>query len=64
MLVIFKGSYMKKDITCDKCHGTGRIEVNICDECGEETNTGDYEGKQICPNCWAAKLTGEEINNL
>lgn len=55
---------MKKEITCDKCHGTGKMEINICDECGEETNTGDYEGKQICPNCWAAKLTGEEINNL
>ena len=55
---------MKKEKPCLYCNGTGEIQVEFCDICGKEANCGNYEGKRICQQCWAATLTDNEINNL
>ena len=54
---------MKKQIICKNCKGEGRIEIIICDQCGEHP-AGKYESKDLCQQCWAATLTNKEIANL
>ena len=55
---------MKQEKICDKCDGIGKIEVSVCDDCGQEKRVGEYEGRQICHQCWAGTLTDEEISEL
>ena len=52
---------MKKEINCVRCSGTGKEEIDVCDECGAGGYTSKYKGKQICICCWSEKLTLEEI---
>lgn len=55
---------MKKEILCDNCNGSGKIEIDVCDECGKQTTVGKYGAQMICQSCWAVTLTDEEIENL
>jgi hypothetical protein len=55
---------MKKEIQCDKCKGKGTTTATFCDECGEETTLGLYEGKMICWSCYFGKLSDDEIYKL
>ena len=59
---------MKKEQVCEYCHGKGKIEIKVCDDCGSEYGVGKYNDngkeKEICQNCWAKTLTDEEIANL
>lgn len=55
---------MKKEINCSACEGTGKKTISICDECGKEGWVGEYEGREICQQCWFATLSDEEIADL
>jgi RecJ-like exonuclease len=57
---------MNKEITCEKCKGTGKIEVLVCDECGSDNNVGldPVDNKHKCQSCWTSGLSEEEIRNL
>ncbi len=47
-----------------KHKGTGKQKIEVCDDCEQENHCADYKGKRICQDCWAKKLTYEEIYNL
>lgn len=57
---------MKKEIICEKCKGTGKVEILVCDICGSEDHVGldPKDGRHKCQQCWMNELTEEEIEKL
>jgi RecJ-like exonuclease len=55
---------MLKIISCPHCGGSGDVCVTACDECGGTNYVGKHDGKDFCFECWAKKLTPEEIQAL
>jgi RecJ-like exonuclease len=53
---------MKKEIICEKCKGTGKIEIIVCSECGSKQDVGYYheEDKYICQFCFFGKFDPEK----